>query len=595
VGVHGARRRRYITGSSATAVVAFLFLLLPQASSAAGGWTTMAGSLATSRASFAATAGPCVRIVAAAQCLYAAGGFSSADANLASTEVAGLGTTSATWTTLPSPLNTGRGYDNGTWGPCPGTTGLTTARQCFYAIGGDNYTLPRIALSSVEYLDPTATTPHWTTMPTSLATSRAVFGATTAPCPGTSGYATANQCLYVIGGYDANDNVGYLNSVELFDPSNPSLGWRTMSNGLGTARSALAATTAPCPGSSGLAGARECVYAIGGYNAGIGYLSTIEYMNPSAATPTWTRASATLNTPRSTHRAATAPCPATSGLATARLCLYVAGGALGSYLASVEYADPSTSSLTWTSMAQALNTARGSLGVTSAACPTTGALDSQSVCLYALGGASSDPSANFLGSTEFFNPAAAVSAGTALAVSQPKGFPGALRALTGHGFTAAEQVKVYWNGLGGPPVATTVADAAGSVGAGTALTFRVPTAPAGRYGLFAVGQTSGRTGYAVLDVVPALRISPTSGSAGSSAVVSGKGYGAQEQVTVRWDCAAERSQCTGLVLGTGQTDETGTFSVPVTIPRDAAPATFQIGGKGVTTKLYADLDFTVTP
>jgi Fe2+ transport system protein FeoA len=353
--------------------------------------------------------------------------------------------------------------------------------------------------------------------------------------------------------------------------------------------------TAPCPGSSGLAGARECVYAIGGYNAGIGYLSTVEYMNPSAANPTWTRLAATLNTPRATHRAATAPCPATSGLATARLCLYAVGGAVGNNLASVEYADPSASALTWITMPQALNTARGSLGVTSAPCPSSTALDPQNVCVYALGGGSSDAASSFLGTTELFNPAAAASPGAALVISQPKGFPGALRSLTGSGFTPGEPIKVFWNGLGGALIATTTANAAGALGAGTALTFRVPTAPAGRYGLFAVGQASGRTAFAALDVVPAVRISPTSGAAGSSAVVSGKGYGAQEQVTVRWDCTVERSQCTGLVLGTGQTDENGTFSVSVTIPRDAAPAAFQIGGKGVTTKLYADLDFTVTP
>jgi hypothetical protein len=108
-------------------------------------------------------------------------------------------------------LTTARGDLAATTGPCPGTSGLTTAKQCLYAIGG--WTI----MSDVEYEDPSTATPSWTTMTNNLNTAREYLGTTTAPCPGSSGLATGQLCLYALGGDDGSNHT--LASVEFEDPS----------------------------------------------------------------------------------------------------------------------------------------------------------------------------------------------------------------------------------------------------------------------------------------------------------------------------------------------------------------------------------------
>lgn len=114
----------------------------------------------------------------------------------------GAGTVSAsstsTWTTMSVTLNTARDHLGATIGPCPGTTGLATANQCLYAIGGSNFNSTG-DLRSVEYYDPSAATPTWTTMSAQLTIARSGLGAATGPCPGTTGLPTDKQCLYAIG------------------------------------------------------------------------------------------------------------------------------------------------------------------------------------------------------------------------------------------------------------------------------------------------------------------------------------------------------------------------------------------------------------
>jgi hypothetical protein len=77
--------------------------------------------------------------------------------------------------------------------------------------------------------------------------------------------------------------------------------------------------------------------------------------------------------------------------------------------------------------------------------------------------------------------------------------------------------------------------------------------------------------------------------------VSGVGYGANEAITIRWNCSVEpESQCASpTVLGTPVTDASGSFHQLVTVPSDATAAPYELGGKGSTTKLYADADFAV--
>lgn len=93
---------------------------------------------------------------------------------------------------------------------------------------------------------------------------------------------------------------------------------------------------------------------------------------------------------------------------------------------------------------------------------------------------------------------------------------------------------------------------------------------------------------------PILTIKPTSGPPGSTASISGSGFGAAETVTIWWDCGS--SSCTSTrKLGAVTSDANGNFSgLAVTIP--AAPAgTHSIGGKGGTSGAFATTKFRVTP
>jgi hypothetical protein len=192
--------------------------------------------------------------------------------------------------------------------------------------------------------------------------------------------------------------------------------------------------------------------------------------------------------------------------------------------------------------------------------------------------------------------AAPLDGAATIALSQGVGFPTSLRLLTGSGFAPNEQVEAFWSSPTGILFGKTTIDANGAFSGSAPITFRVPIVPAGTYTVYAVGQSSGTAAMATMKVVPMVRISPTSGPAGSAAMVSGMGYGPYESVTIRWDCGAgQESQCAGAILGTALTDENGTFSaLLVTIPAGAISGSYEIGGKGGTTRLYADVTVSVT-
>lgn len=564
-------------------------LLFAGGAGAAGGWATMASKLTTPRSAFGLAAAPCP---AGGQCLFAVGGFSNAGTNLATAEAEGEGSPTPVWAQLPQALVAGRAYLDSAAAPCPGTSGLANARQCVYAIGGASYGGSRINLRSVEYLDPRARTPAWRTLPAALAIARAAFSATTGPCPASTGFATARQCLYVIGGFNADDGLGYLRSVEYLDPSMPGAGWRPLGSGLQLGRSALGAATAPCPATSGLPGASLCLYAIGGYNAAVGYLASVEYLDPSSPSPGWVQMANPLETPRASLGASTGPCPGTSGLASAGRCIFAVAGTLGSYLASVEVEDPAAPVPSWHPLPDALGTPRGSLRAAVAACPAGGRLAPGSQCVFAAGGATQDPFFEFLDTVELLDPGGAVTPGTAVSLSKGTASPGLARSLTGTGFAPGEQVEARWNGTAGPVLGRAAAD---SSGAFTALAFRVPASPTGDYGVYVTGKTSGKTAFALLRVVPALRVLPLTGAPGSALAITGRGYGAHDLVTVRWGCDVEpESRCAGTVLAAATTDATGAFSANASVPAGASPGPVEIGGKGSDPGVYADAGYTVS-
>jgi hypothetical protein len=95
-------------------------------------------------------------------------------------------------------------------------------------------------------------------------------------------------------------------------------------------------------------------------------------------------------------------------------------------------------------------------------------------------------------------------------------------------------------------------------------------------------------------VTPSLKLSKTSGSPGTTLTISGSGYGANETVTIKWNCAS--STCSSsTVLGTVTTNSTGQFSgLSITIPSTATAGSYPIGGKGGTSGAFTDVSFTVT-
>lgn len=186
-------------------------------------------------------------------------------------------------------------------------------------------------------------------MTPTLNTARLGLGATTGPCPGTITPAAAKQCIYVIGGYACSGGTcTYLSSVEYYDPSATTPSWTTMTSALNTGRDSLAATTGPCPGAGGQVSPRRCLYAIGGFGNSTAALSSVEYYDPSATTPAWIAMNTELNTPRYGLGATTEACPETSGLTADQQCLYAVGGynhqGTGD-LNTVEYYDPNVPSV----------------------------------------------------------------------------------------------------------------------------------------------------------------------------------------------------------------------------------------------------------
>ncbi|MFD4625417.1 Kelch repeat-containing protein [Streptomyces sp. NPDC058475] len=134
----------------------------------------------------------------------------------------------------------------------------------------------------------------------------------------------------------------------------------------------------------------SCIYAVGG-NSGSGAVGVVESYNP--ATNAWSRV-ASLNTARYTLGVSTAPCPR----GQKGTCIYAVGGNSGSGAVGVgvvESYNPATNA--WSRVAS-LNTARFAFGASTAPCPQ----GQTGTCVYAAGGLSSG---NAIGTVESYNPA----------------------------------------------------------------------------------------------------------------------------------------------------------------------------------------------
>jgi|GEM_PF-2438291 len=182
-------------------------------------------------------------------------------------------------------------------------------------------------------------------------------------------------------------------------------------------------------------------------------------------------------------------------------------------------------------------------------------------------------------------------------LSKTTGTQGATISLTGYGFLGyvqdtSEVVNVYWGSSSGTLLGSSPANGQGTSGT---INFTVPTVPAGTYTLYIVGQASGATLTVPFKVLPSLTITPGKGAQGSTATVSGTGFGANETVTVQWNCAT--STCTGAtLLGTVTTDANGNFTgLSITIPTPSTVGTtYAIGARGGTSNVFDTTRFKVT-
>ncbi len=92
-----------------------------------------------------------------------------------------------------------------------------------------------------------------------------------------------------------------------------------------------------------------------------------------------------------------------------------------------------------------------------------------------------------------------------------------------------------------------------------------------------------------------LTVSPTSGSPGSTATVTGTGYKPNETVKVRWNCSIQRCAANTIVLATVTANSNGAFTTSVQIPTSAvAGQTVTIGAVGQSSQAIAQASFKVT-
>jgi hypothetical protein len=321
--------------------------------------------------------------------IYAIGGVNSS-AVLSTIEVYSPSNPSAGWTVLAHSLNTARF----------GLAAAVDTSGNIYAIGGQNAS--GAYLTSVEVYNPSNPSAGWTVLTHSLNTARYNVAATTG----------ADGKIYVLAGLSSGNT---LNTVEVYNPSNPSTGWTYLASSLNTARRHLAAT-------ADLSGN---LYAIAGYNDSSGYLNTVEVYNVNNPSAGWTylKSGSTqlnLNTARQGLAAATGR----DGK------VYAIAGSAAANLTSVEVYNPSNSSAGWVYLQNGsaqlnLNTARYGFG----------AVTGQDGRIYAIGG-QNDTSGAYLSTVEEFDPAAN-------AWSYPPGTPHLLEAYEDLVGTSGQDGNLY--------------------------------------------------------------------------------------------------------------------------------------------------------
>ena len=164
-----------------------------------------------------------------------------------------------------------------------------------------------------------------------------------------------------------------------------------------------------------------------------------------------------------------------------------------------------------------------------------------------------------------------------LTLSPGSAAPGSPIAIAGSGFAANENIQVVWqHGSTSKVLATLTADASGSASGTTNL----PLTAYGTNLVYALGESSGLFGAALLSVTPRMSTVPNAGAPGTRAVAQGSGFGAREMVQIYWASPLQ-------LLGTAIANADGTFTADTalgfTIPAGAAPGENVIYGVGEST------------
>jgi streptogramin lyase/N-acetylneuraminic acid mutarotase len=384
-----------------------------------------------------------------------------------------------------------------------------------YVLGGQDPT--GVVLANVVALAPGATS--WSSVP-DMPTARYLLAAATG----------GDGRLAAIGGNDANGNP--LANVELFSPASG-----TWTHGQGNPDGQRSNGLACAAGADGR------IYVFGGFEEGpngTGVLGHAGAYDPVA--DSWTQLPNML-TPRTFLAAA----------AGADGRIYAIGGTTGNTggntdgTARVEAFSAATQ--TWT-VVPSLLTPRLTLG---AATLPDGRL-------FAIGG--SDPSDDALSSTETFGPRIALSPASGAAGSQAQ--------VSGSNFGPSATVNVYLgSATSGTLIGTGATDASGAIA--PAMNVTVPsTTPMGTQTITVVDTGSSypiAESFLVLPPSPAVSISPSNGPAGTTVQVSGSGFTPNAAVTVRWG-----SPSSGMVLGSGSADASGSLNPPVNVVIPPTPA-----------------------
>ena len=174
-----------------------------------------------------------------------------------------------------------------------------------------------------------------------------------------------------------------------------------------------------------------------------------------------------------------------------------------------------------------------------------------------------------------------------LALAPISGAAGTTLTMSAYGFTAGENVSLYWDNSS-TPLSTTRTNGYGYL---PLITFTVPigTAP-GSYPVKAVGVTSHITITKTFAVVfHTSTLQSTSGPVGATVNLSGHGYAPNEQVKVIWNYTGPGAGTTAATVVAGLS---GVFSASFTVPA-ATTGAYTVAAVGATSNSVSRNTFTI--